>query len=171
MVLGYSPSELQCMNIFDYVHPDDIYKFFPDQTNSPSGDGNTLTVRYRMRKKDDDYIWLESIIKPIIKNKRVIKLICTSRNISERKKVEAEREQLITEMKQSEELLRTVINSTPDWIYIKDLGHRFLLVNQAHADSLKRAPEDFVGKNDIEIGYPEDVVKGSPEKGIRGFWE
>jgi PAS domain S-box-containing protein len=169
-VLGYDPSEVQGINILDYVHPDDIYKFFPDQTNAPD-DVETLTIRYRMRKKDDEYIWLESIIKPIIENGQVIKLICTSRNISERKRVESEREQLITEMKQSEELLRTVINSTPDWIYIKDLGHRFLLVNQAHADSLKRAPEDFVGRNDIEIGYPVDVVKGNPEKGIRGFWE
>ncbi|RYF99621.1 MAG: GAF domain-containing protein, partial [Chitinophagaceae bacterium] len=73
-------------------------------------------------------------------------------------------------MKQSEQLLRTVINSTPDWIYIKDLGHRYLLVNQAFGDSMHLSPQDFVGRNDLEIGFPEDIVKGDLSKGIRGFW-
>ena len=73
-------------------------------------------------------------------------------------------------MRQSEQLLRTVINSTPDWIYIKDLGHRYLLVNQAFGDSMHLSPQDFVGKNDLEIGFPEEIVKGDLSKGIRGFW-
>jgi transcriptional regulator of acetoin/glycerol metabolism len=29
---------------------------------------------------------------------------------------------------------------------------------------------DFIGKNDLELGFPEELVKGNPEKGIRGFW-
>ena len=56
--------------------------------------------------------------------------------------MEAEREQLLAEMKQSEQLLRTVINSTPDWIFIKDLGHRYLLVNQAFGDSMHLSPQE-----------------------------
>ena len=31
-------------------------------------------------------------------------------------------------------------------------------------------PQEFVGKNDLEIGFPEEMVKGDPMKGIRGFW-
>ena len=34
------------------------------------------------------------------------KIICTSRDVTERKKVEAEREQLLAEMKQSEQLIQ-----------------------------------------------------------------
>ena len=129
-----------------------------------------LTLRYRIQNKQQEYIWLESIVKPVFENGEVVKLVCTSRDITERKKVEMEREQLLAEMKQSEELLRTVINSTPDWIYIKDLGHRYLLVNQAHADSMHMSPQEFVGKNDLEIGFPEELVMGNPENGVRGFW-
>ena len=169
-VLGYHPEEVEGNLIMNYVHPDHLHKFVPT-TDTPSlKETDSLTIRYRMRKKNEDYIWLETIIKPVIENDEVVKLICTSRNISERKRVESEREQLIAEMRQSEELLRTVINATPDWIFIKDLGHRFLLVNQAYADSMRLSPQEFVGKNDIEIGFPEDYVKGNPEKGIRGFW-
>ena len=73
-------------------------------------------------------------------------------------------------VRQSEALVHTVIDSTPDWIFIKDLDHRYTMVNQGYANSLHIPVEDFIGKNDIELGFPEDLVKGNPEKGIRGFW-
>jgi PAS domain S-box-containing protein len=69
-----------------------------------------------------------------------------------------------------EELLRTVLDSTPDWIFIKDLEHRFRLVNHAYAESIGRSPAEIVGRTDLELGFDPDVVKGNPEKGIRGFW-
>ena len=74
------------------------------------------------------------------------------------------------QVRQSEELTRTIINSTPDWIFIKDRAHRFQLVNNAYAESLHLIPEDIIGKNDLDLGFPEEIVKGDPEKGIRGFW-
>lgn len=83
----------------------------------------------------------------------------------------------MTERKQAEETLRerelllhTVTDATPDWIFVKDINHRYILVNQGYADSLHMAPADFIGKNDLDIGFPEEIVKGNPEKGIRGFW-
>ncbi len=169
-VLGYEKENVVGRQFLDYVHPDDVWHF---TSSGPLGTLNvedSITLCYRMQNREEDYIWLESIIKPVRHNGIVSKVIGTSRNITERKKVEAEREQLLAEMKQSEQLLRTVINSTPDWIYIKDLGHRYLLVNQAYGDSLRRSPQSFVGKNDIEIGFPEELVKGDPLKGFRGYW-
>ncbi|WP_276479601.1 PAS domain S-box protein [Paraflavitalea pollutisoli] len=169
--LGYAPEEILNQSVLNYIHPDDRYKFAPQEGGPTMEDMENVTLRYRMRSKRGDYIWLESIIKPMREMGEVTRLICTSRNITERKQSEVEREQLLAEVKQSEELLRTVINSTPDWIFIKDLGHRFLLVNQAFADSMNLAPQDFIGKNDLEIGFPGDVVTGDAEKDIRGFWQ
>jgi GAF domain-containing protein len=71
---------------------------------------------------------------------------------------------------ESERLIRTVIDSTPDWIFIKDQQHRYRLVNQGYANSLHIPVETFIGKDDLDLGFPEELVKGSPEKGIRGFW-
>jgi len=85
------------------------------------------------------------------------------RDITERKAAEEA-------LRENEALLRTVINSNPDWIFIKDLNHRYKLVNHSYANSLNIESEDFVGKNDLELGFPEEQVKGSAEKGIRGFW-
>jgi PAS domain S-box-containing protein len=81
-----------------------------------------------------------------------------------------EREKLLAEMEQSQELLRSVIDATPDWIVVKDREHRFRLVNQGFANSMHLTPADIIGKNDIDLGMPEEIVKGNPEKGIRGFW-
>lgn len=168
--LGFSPEEVQGQCVMDYVHPDDVYKFLQQEDSPSLSDVENLTLRYRMRTKTNDYVWLETIIKPVREMGEVTRLICTSRNITERKRSEAEREQLLAEVKQSEELLRTVINSTPDWIFIKDLGHRFLLVNQAFADSMHRRPQDFIGKDELEVGFPEELVKGDAGNSIRGFW-
>jgi PAS domain S-box-containing protein len=169
-VLGYSQEEMSGCSVVDFLHPDDLDKFSLNNDPEQINNVENLTLRYRMRAKDNDYIWLESIMKPVKENGEVVKMICTSRNITGQKRSEAEREQLLSEVRQSEELLRMVINSTPDWIFIKDPGHRFLLVNQAFADAIHISPQDFVGKNDLEIGIPEEIAKGSEEKGIRGYW-
>ncbi len=170
-VLGFKRSEIENKIITDFIHVDDVKKFVRRPGYPSLSELESLTISYRIQNKEEEYIWLESILKPVKENETVIKIIATSRNVTERKRVEAEREQLLAEMKQSEQLLRTVINSTPDWIYIKDLGHRYLLVNQAYGDSLHIEPHEFVGKNDLEVGFPEELVKGLPEKHIRGFWE
>jgi len=74
------------------------------------------------------------------------------------------------QVRQSEQLVRAIIDSTPDWIYIKDRQHRYLMVNQSYARSVHLPVEEIVGKDDLEIGHPEELVKGNPEKGIRGYW-
>lgn len=169
-VLGFKREEMEGRLITDYVHIDDIQKFRPQPGYPTLAEVESLILCYRISNKEEEYIWLESILKPVKEDNKVTKVIVTSRNVTERKRVEAEREQLLLEMKQSEQLLRTVINSTPDWIYIKDLGHRYLLVNQSCSDSMHMSPQDFVGKNELEVGFPEELVKGDPVKGIRGFW-
>jgi PAS domain S-box-containing protein len=81
-----------------------------------------------------------------------------------------ETQSALAEVQQSQELLRSVIDATPDWIFIKDHEHRYRLANRAYAESMKIPLDEFIGKNDLELGFPEDIVKGNPEKGIRGFW-
>ena len=73
-------------------------------------------------------------------------------------------------LQERETLMRTIIDSTPDWIFAKDKNHRYMVVNKEFADTLQLTPDEIVGKNDLEIGIPEMVVNGDPEKGIPGVW-
>ena len=68
----------------------------------------------------------------------------------------------------SEQLVRSIVDATPDWIFVKDLNHRYRMANEGYARALKRTPESLIGKDDLELGYSEELVKGDPEKGIRG---
>ncbi|MEW5956649.1 MAG: GAF domain-containing protein [Chloroflexota bacterium] len=76
----------------------------------------------------------------------------------------------LAEVQQSQTLLQAIIDATPDWIFVKDRQHRYRQVNRSYAASLHLQPSDFIGKNDLELGFPEEIVKGDPATGIRGFW-
>jgi len=65
-------------------------------------------------------------------------------------------------------LLQTVIDSTPDWIYIKDFEHKYLLVNKSFADAQHTAPQDMIGKADTDF-FAEELCLGNPDKGITGY--
>jgi len=75
-----------------------------------------------------------------------------------------------TKVREAEQLTRTIIDATTDVIFIKDRKHRYILVNEGYANSLHVPASALIGKDDLELGFPEELVKGNPEKGIRGFW-
>jgi PAS domain S-box-containing protein len=81
-VLGYEVEEVIGTAVLDYVHPDDRHKFSKQERGPELFAQESLIIRYRIRKKDDTYLWLETIIKPIVDHNEVIKLVCTSRNIT-----------------------------------------------------------------------------------------
>ncbi len=83
----------------------------------------------------------------------------------------AARKRAEEESHQNETLLCMMIDSSPDWIFIKDQEHRYVLVNECYARDMGCSKDEFVGKNDLEMGFPEAIVKGDPARGIRGFWQ
>jgi PAS domain S-box-containing protein len=97
-------------------------------------------------------------------------LLSRASSAVENRRLLARTQVALTEVQQSERLLRSIIDATPDWIFIKDRNHRFQLVNCSYAEAFGRTPEDFVGKDNLEMGWPEELVVGSPEKDIRGIW-
>ena len=56
------------------------------------------------------------------------------------------------------DILRAVIEATPDAIFVKDLEGRYVVVNAAFARFVGRHYDDIVGKNDLEL-YPEDTAR------------
>jgi putative nucleotidyltransferase with HDIG domain len=68
----------------------------------------------------------------------------------------------------SKVLLQSVIDSIPDFIYVKDFDHRYILVNRSFAKSQHLSPEDMIGRPDTDF-FSEELVFGNPGKGIAGF--
>ena len=67
-------------------------------------------------------------------------------------------------------LLQAVANHANDWLILKDLDHRFLLVSESFANVVGLPREQIIGRNDLEIGSSEEAVFGNPETGWIGFW-
>jgi PAS domain S-box-containing protein len=56
------------------------------------------------------------------------------------------------------DILRAVIEATPDAIFVKNVEGRYVVVNQAAARFLGRSPEEVLGKHDLEL-YPEATAR------------
>jgi len=67
-------------------------------------------------------------------------------------------------------LFQMVADTAPEWLIIKDLEHRFLLVSESFAQIAGLAPHEIIGKNDLEIGSGAEAVFGNPDIGWPGFW-
>ncbi|SDY10348.1 EAL domain-containing protein [Nitrosomonas sp. Nm33] len=92
---------------------------------------------------------------------RAIEVLGTVQDISERKFAEEV-------VKQAKTLLQTVIDATPDWIFVKDKQYRFVLANQSFASSQGLKPAEMIGKPDTDF-WSEHLCYGDPAQGIRGF--
>ena len=68
------------------------------------------------------------------------------------------------------EILRAFVQNTTDWIVVKDLNHRFVMVSDRFLKSQSKTAQDVIGKNDLEIGTSRELVFGDEEKNWKGFW-
>ncbi len=73
--------------------------------------------------------------------------------------VPAEREKTEQALLASERnLLRTLIDNLPDYIYVKDTESRFVINNLAHVRVLgAQKPQDVQGKTDLDI-FPRELA-------------
>jgi PAS domain S-box-containing protein len=60
-------------------------------------------------------------------------------------------------------VLETLLESTADFIYMKDREGRYVFVNPAAAESVGKSPEDIIGKDDRAL-FPEEHARHIMEK-------
>lgn len=160
-----SPDELIGKTDFDFFPDTAAFEFYADeqfimQTGQPLINQEEIITDLSTQKQK----WILTTKIPLLDGQdKIIGLVGMGRDVTERKRMEAT-------LAEERNLLHTIINATPDWIFIKDLDHRYRLINQSYASALHLAPEAIIGKDDLELGFSEDIVKGNPEKGISGFW-
>lgn len=58
--------------------------------------------------------------------------------------------------------------STP--LAVKDREHRFVYLNEAFARVVGRTVKELIGKDDLELGRPKNLVLGDPQSGWPGLW-
>jgi diguanylate cyclase (GGDEF)-like protein/PAS domain S-box-containing protein len=132
-ILQYDAEELMGKFPNPHIHPED----FPSLQNAffdVIRSSKELTVRYRMKQKNGNYIWLETAVKKMKETKENRdELICISRDITERKQIQEE---------------------------LKEKNR--LLENLSNYDSLTEIPNRRYFDRKLEIEWNKAVENGTP---------
>ena len=160
---GYSAAEAIGQNPRTLFHSG----LMPEETHTDLwgkiSSGQVWHGEIASRRKNGEVYWEEAHITPVTDAAGTItNYVGLKIDITPRRQAEAE-------LRNKHNLLTTVINTSTDFIFVKDLQLRTVLCNETFAQALGRHPADLYGKTDIENGWPAELVKGNPEKGIRGY--
>lgn len=156
-VLGYSPTERLGRSVFEFVHPDERQNMAHGFAKFAPHAGAVALSEVRFVHKDGTPIWIEGVRTNLLHEPAVKSVVVNYRDITERKRAE---EALANERS----LLRTVIDTMPDPIYVKDLQGRKTIANAAEALFCQKSTvEELLGRTDAEL-YPADVAGRSREE-------
>ncbi|MEO8887034.1 MAG: PAS domain S-box protein [Mucilaginibacter sp.] len=142
---------------YDLLHPDDrenAAETFNEYINNPVGQYENY---FRMSHADGSWVWIWSRGRLLNNDDTQEGIVVIGTHVD------------ITWHKQAEEailqeriLLRTLIDSLPDVIFVKDAEGRKIIANRADVSAMGATSEaEVIGKTDIEL-YPNEI-------GLRGF--
>ncbi|MGE5455336.1 MAG: diguanylate cyclase domain-containing protein, partial [Methylocystaceae bacterium] len=86
-VLGYQVEEMKHLTLADLVHPEDVAASI-NKLKVALQQGETSRNQQRSRHANGTYIWTETVVNPVREDGKITGVILSSRDITERKKLE-----------------------------------------------------------------------------------
>jgi PAS domain S-box-containing protein len=127
------------------VHPDDVHIFQRRQRKLHSGQNDIS--EFRIFDKQGKLRWLRSYGRPEwdAEHQRVVRVYIGVQEITDQKLAEEK-------LAQERNLLNTLIDNLPLYVYVKDAQSRFVLVNEPTAQHLGAASAaEVIGKTDFDF--------------------
>ena len=145
-MLGYSLDELMRMKTDDFIHPEYVGTDQPKyRERLLKGEMNAFSSERLYRRKDGSDLWVNRTVSLARDSAgEPLYFIRIIEDITERKHAEeaVARERV---------LLRTIIDTVPDFIYVKDADGRFRLANKAWLRERNIVNGDIAGKTVFEV--------------------
>ena len=163
-ILGYEPEELIGICWYDLIHAEDR-KMVKDNCRAVILDGHRQAkCLYRIKKKQGDYIWFETISRPRSDGAgKIVEFQTSSRDVTAR--VLAEQA-----LRESEEKYRELIETQGEGVGIFDLEERFVFINPAAAEIFGVDRESIKGRSFSEFVSQEqfEEIRRQTQKRLTG---
>ena len=148
--LGYREDELGALSVSSVIHPDCQARW--QSLFDRVATGEPLEgVEVEFVTKGGEKVIVEGSANCRFVDGKPVATRGIFRNVTARKQAEES-------LHRERSLLRTLIDNTPDYIYVKDTANRFLLANAALAHRMgQTTAEDLLGKTDLDF-YPRELA-------------
>jgi PAS domain S-box-containing protein len=152
-ITGYTIHELLTMSekeVMLIIHPADRKLLAERMRKRLQGEDVPKQYAFRILRKDGQERWLECFTTlTAYRDKTAIQTTCV--DITERKRAEEA-------LRESQELLRAIMDNSTTAIYVKDLQGRFLLANKHLLSLLHTTEEMIIGKTIDEV-LPAEYIE------------
>ncbi|MDQ4001529.1 MAG: PAS domain S-box protein [Actinomycetota bacterium] len=148
-ITGYSKEELLGMTFTQITHPEDRQKNIEGFQQTVRGETSEYEAEKRYVRKDGQDVWV-SVNTTIIRDEagQPLRTLAVIQDITGRMQAEEK-------LRESNTLLRSIIEGVNDAIFAKDIRGRYLMINSAWASILGKPKKEILGKVDSEILPPE----------------
>ncbi len=152
--LGYSPDEIRphLDSWKKLVHPDDMPEILHRLDAHFNGQTSSFEMENRLKTKSGAWRWNLDRGKIVKRDEsgNPLRMVGTNADITVRKRTEIA-------LKESEILLKNMINNTTAVIYLKDTQGRYILINHQYEKLFNITNEEARGKTDLDI-FPQDIA-------------
>ena len=157
-VTGYTQAEfIQNPDLIDSM----IYPADRELLNNHICNLNKFAVGFadfRIVNRTGEILWISHTCQPVFNsNGEYLGRRVSNRDISDRKRIEEERQQAEAALRQSEARFQAFMNHSPAPAWITDANGIILYLSQTYYQSFLIPIQDLVGKSIFEI-YPQDVA-------------
>jgi PAS domain S-box-containing protein len=151
-ILGYSNEEMSGKNPYAYIHPEDVDRIKTESHRSVIENIKNSETEYRYRHKDGHYIWLHSLMRPLLEDGQVKAIQVDSYPIQERKELEQR-------LRRREQQFRGAFEHSAIGMAIVGLEGKWIRVNQRICNMLGYTEPELKKKSFQDITHPEDLKK------------
>jgi PAS domain S-box-containing protein len=157
-LLGYEPEEMVGRSAFEFIHPEDIASVETSRSRIINQRAAPTTL-FRLRRKDGEYIWMETNSHQIIDQKSgaPIEIHAASRDVTGRIKAEEA-------LKKTESIYQDLVETSQDLIWQCDAEGRCSYLNPSWQKVFGYKLEEMLGKKFAEFQPPE--IAARDEKGF-----
>jgi len=146
-LLGYEPDELIGTSVTPLVHPEDAKQLI-DLLSTPEWNDITVTVDYRARHKNGEYIWIETTARLFFDEfSKQQEFQASSRNITERKEAEAQLQRAHTDLQEAYD------KTIEGWVLALDLRDKETEGHTQRVTSMTEKLARILGYTDEEITH------------------